>query len=154
MLIVILDERIKSFQMNADNSEHAGLTKLGEIVSQPQRELETFPNRNPDRDYVVELQTSEFSCLCPKTGQPDFAEILIRYVPDQKIVESKSLKLYLWTYRDQGVFHEHFTNQLLEDLLKALEPRWCRVEVNFNPRGGIGIVVTAEHGNPPEVVFS
>lgn len=140
--------------MNADNSEHAGLTKLGEIVSQPQRELETFPNRNPDRDYVVELQTSEFSCLCPKTGQPDFAEILIRYVPDQKIVESKSLKLYLWTYRDQGVFHEHFTNQLLEDLLKALEPRWCRVEVNFNPRGGIGIVVTAEHGNPPEVVFS
>ena len=140
--------------MSTNNPEHANLTKLGEGGTHPQRELETFPNRNPQGDYVVELQTSEFSCLCPKTGQPDFAEILIRYVPDECIVESKSLKLYLWTYRNEGVFHEHFANQLLDDLISALHPRWCRVEVNFNPRGGIGILVTAEHGSPPEVAFS
>ena len=140
--------------MSTNNPEHANLTKLGEGGTHPQRELETFPNRNPQRDYVVELQTSEFSCLCPKTGQPDFAEILIRYVPDECIVESKSLKLYLWTYRNEGVFHEHFANQLLDDLISALHPRWCRVEVNYNPRGGIGILVTAEHGSPPEVAFS
>ena len=140
--------------MSENNPEHAGLTKLGQGGTQPKRALEAFPNRNPERDYVVELRTSEFSCLCPKTGQPDFAEILIRYVPDQKIVESKSLKLYLWTYRDEGVFHEHFANLLLDDLVGALDPRWCRVEVSFNPRGGIGIVVTAEHGNPPEIALS
>ena len=94
--------------MNKPNPEHENLSKLGEGGTQPKRELETFPNRNPERDYVVELKTSEFTCICPKTGQPDFADILIRYVPEQKIVESKSLKLYLWTFRDQGTFHEHF----------------------------------------------
>ena len=136
--------------MNESNPEHANLTELGKGGTQPKRTLETFPNRNPDRDYLVELQTSEFSCLCPKTGQPDFAEIFIRYIPDQKIVESKSLKLYLWTYRDVGVFHEHFANLLLNDLVDALAPKWCRVEVDFNARGGIGIKVLAEHGTPPE----
>ena len=103
------------------NPEHEDLTKLGEGATQPKRELETFPNRNPER-HVVELRTNEFTCLCPKTGQPDFAEIFIRYVLDQKIVESKSLKLYLWTYRDEGVFHEHFANLLLNDLVDALPP--------------------------------
>ena len=132
--------------MTDSNPEHENLTKLGEGGTSPKRSLETFPNRNPERDYVVELNTSEFTCICPKTGQPDFAEIHIRYVPDEKIVESKSLKLYLWTFRDEGTFHEHFANRL--------NPRWCRVEVDFNARGGIGIVVTAEHGTPPEIAFS
>ena len=136
--------------MTENNPEHEDLTKLGEGTTRPKRELETFPNRDPERPYVIELRTSEFTCLCPKTGQPDFAEIFIRYVPDQKIVESKSLKLYLWSYRDEGVFHEHFANLLLNDLVDALAPKWCRVEVDFNARGGIGIRVLAEHGNPPE----
>ena len=140
--------------MNEQNPEHINLSKLGEGGTQPKRELETFPNRNPDRDYVVELNTSEFTCICPKTGQPDFAEIHIRYVPDQKIVESKSLKLYLWSFRDEGTFHEHFANRLLDDLVSSLNPRWCHVEVNFNARGGIGIIVRAEYGTPPEVAYS
>ena len=140
--------------MSEQNPEHLNLSKLGEGGTQPKRELETFPNRNPDRDYMVELNTSEFTCICPKTGQPDFAEIHIRYVPDQKIVESKSLKLYLWSFRDEGTFHEHFANLLLDDLVSALDPRWCHVEVNFNARGGIGIIVRAEHGTPPEVRYS
>jgi 7-cyano-7-deazaguanine reductase len=140
--------------MNTENPEHANLTELGKGGTQPKRSLETFPNRNPERDYLVELETSEFSCLCPKTGQPDFAHIFIRYTPNEKIVESKSLKLYLWTYRDEGVFHEHFANQLLTDLVDALAPKWCRVEVDFNARGGIGIVVTAEHGTPPDIALT
>ena len=140
--------------MNEANPEHKDLTKLGEGGTHPNRNLETFPNRNPERDYVVELKTDEFTCICPKTGQPDFAEILIRYVPDQKIVESKSLKLYLWSFRDEGTFHEHFANRLLDDLDEALNPRWCRVEVDFNARGGIGIIVSAEHGTPPAVAFA
>ena len=134
--------------MNQTNPEHENLSKLGEGGTHPNRTLETFPNRNAERDYVVELKTNEFTCLCPKTGQPDFAEIFIRYVPDQKIVESKSLKLYLWSFRDEGTFHEHFANRLLDDLVEALDPRWCRVEVDFNARGGIGIIVSAEHGTP------
>ena len=136
------------------NLEHENLSQLGQGGTKPTRELETFPNRNSERDYVVDLQTSEFTCICPKTGQPDYADIHIRYTPDQKIVESKSLKLYLWSFRDEGTFHEHFANRLLDDLVSALEPRWCRVEVNFNARGGIGIIVTAEHGTPPEVAYS
>jgi 7-cyano-7-deazaguanine reductase len=140
--------------MNQSNPEHENLSKLGEYKFLQNRTLETFPNRNPERDYVVELKTNEFTCLCPKTGQPDFAEIHIRYVPDQKIVESKSLKLYLWTFRDEGTFHEHFANRLLDDLVQALNPRWCRIEVDFNARGGIGIIVSAEHGTPPSVAFA
>ena len=92
------------FLMTDSNPEHENLTKLGEGGTSPKCSLETFPNRNPERDYVVELNTSEFTCICPKTGQPDFAEIHIRYVPDEKIVESKSLKLYLWTFRTKVLF--------------------------------------------------
>lgn len=132
-----------------NEQEHSSLTELGKGATRPSRNLETFPNKNPDRDYVVELRTNEFTCLCPATGQPDFAEIRIRYVPDQKIVESKSLKLYLWSYRNEGVFHEHFANLLLDDLTAALSPRWCLVETRFNARGGIAINVRAEHGAPP-----
>ncbi|MFP6900666.1 MAG: preQ(1) synthase [Opitutales bacterium] len=135
--------------MTLEPDDTAELTELGEGATQPQGKLETFPNHHVDRDYLVELDTEEFTCLCPVTGQPDFADIRICYVPDERLVESKSLKLYLWSYRDKGIFHEHFANVLLEDLVEALSPRWCEVEAKFNPRGGIGITVTAEHGAKP-----
>ena len=122
------------------------LSLLGESATRPGKKLETFSNRHPQRDYVVKLETEEFTCLCPATGQPDFARIAIEYIPDQRILESKSLKLYLWSYRDQGVFHEHVTNLILDDLVATLAPRWCRVRGDFSVRGGIGIKVTAEHG--------
>jgi len=121
-----------------------GLTLLGEGLK-PTKKLETFPNRNPDRDYVITLTTNEFTCLCPKTGQPDFAALTIQYTPDQRIVESKSLKLYLWSFRNEGVFHEHVTNVILDDLVKVLKPRWCKVVARFSVRGGIAIAVEAEH---------
>ena len=107
--------------------------------------LEAFPNKNPDRDYTVTLTTDEFTCLCPKTGQPDFAEITISYVPDEKIVESKSLKLYFQSYRNKGVFHEHAANKILDDIVEAIQPRWCGVQANFGIRGGITITVDAEY---------
>jgi 7-cyano-7-deazaguanine reductase len=107
--------------------------------------LEAFPNRNPERDYTVTLATDEFTCVCPKTGQPDFAAVTITYIPGEKIVESKSLKLYFQTYRNRGVFHEHVTNMILDDLVKAIHPRWCRVQADFGVRGGISITVEAEY---------
>ncbi len=116
----------------------------------PSRALETFPNHNKNRNYVVELKTEEFTCLCPATGQPDFATITIRYVPAEKIVESKSLKLYLWSFRNEGTFHEHVTNQILDDLVAALAPTWCEVVGEFGVRGGISIKVSAEHGVFPK----
>jgi 7-cyano-7-deazaguanine reductase len=131
-----------------DNHEDdllSGLTMLGHEVRQPSRKLETFPNQHPGRRYTVTLQTSEFTCVCPMTGQPDFATITIRYIPDQKIVESKSLKLYLWSYRNEGVFHEHVTNQILDDLVAALEPLSCEVTGAFNVRGGIALTVEARY---------
>ncbi len=121
------------------------LTLLGEGATRPSKKLETFPNRHPGRDYTVTLVTEEFTCVCPATGQPDFARITINYVPDQKIVESKSLKLYFWSYRDEGVFHEHVTNVILDDLIAALEPRRCEVIADFGVRGGIAIAVRAEY---------
>jgi len=125
---------------SADN----GLTILGH-PAKPSRKLETFPNRHPDRDYAVTLETDEFTCVCPVTGQPDFASLTIEYVPDRKIVESKSLKLYLESFRNEGVFHEHVTNTILDDLVKALAPRWCVVRGEFAARGGIAITVEAEY---------
>jgi 7-cyano-7-deazaguanine reductase len=126
------------------NNDLSGLTLLGK-PTKPMRKLETFPNRHPKRDYVITLQTEEFTCVCPKTGQPDFAKIKIQYIPDKKIIESKSLKLYLWSFRNEGVFHEHVTNIILDDLVAALQPRWCKVSAEFAVRGGIGIIVDAEH---------
>jgi 7-cyano-7-deazaguanine reductase len=123
----------------------SGLTLLGHEVRQPSRKLETFPNKHPGRRYTVTLETSEFTCVCPMTGQPDFATITIRYIPDQKIVESKSLKLYLWSYRNEGVFHEHVTNQILDDLVEALDPISCEVTGAFNVRGGIALTVEAKY---------
>ncbi len=130
----------------------AGLSMLGEGKTVPGRNLETFPNRHPERDYVVTLSTDEFTCMCPVTGQPDFATITIKYIPNRRIVESKSLKLYLWSYRNEGVFHEHVTNVILEDLVDALEPRWCEVTADFSVRGGIDISITAEYRHPESKV--
>ena len=125
-------------------SKERGLTILGH-PAKPSRKLETFPNRHPGRDYTVSLETDEFTCVCPVTGQPDFASLTIEYVPDRKIVESKSLKLYLESFRNEGVFHEHVTNTILDDLVKALAPRWCVVRGEFAARGGIAITVEAEY---------
>lgn len=121
------------------------LTLLGREVTESVRKLETFPNRHPGREYWVTLKTDEFTCVCPMTGQPDFATITIRYIPDQRIVESKSLKLYLWSYRNEGVFHEHVTNVILDDLVEALDPLRCEVTGEFNVRGGIAITVEASY---------
>jgi len=125
-------------------SDLAGLTLLGR-GAKPTKNLETFPNHHPARDYVVTLRSKEFSCVCPATGQPDFANIIIQYTPDEKILESKSLKLYLWSFSDQGVFHEHVTNVILDDLVNVLTPRWCKVTAEFAVRGGISITVEAEY---------
>lgn len=105
-----------------------------------------MPNPHPGRDYVVSCETSELTCLCPVTGQPDFATVRIEYVPDASIVELKSLKLYLWTYRDEGTFHEDVTNRILDDLVAAIAPRRMTVHTIWLPRGGITTEVTATHG--------
>jgi len=115
------------------------------MPSTPTRELQTFPNPNPERDYEIAFEAPEFTCLCPMTSQPDFATIRIRYVPDQKCVELKSLKLYLWSYRDEGTFHEAVTNRIANDLIAALEPRYLYVEGDFYVRGGIKTLVKVEH---------
>ena len=124
------------------------LTLLGQQVRKPVRKLETFPNRHPGREYTVRLEIKEFTCICPMTGQPDFAHLTIEYVPDERSVESKSLKLYLWSFRDEGHFHEHLTNTILDDLVSALEPICCKVVGDFNVRGGIYTTVVAEHRDP------
>ncbi|MEI7589791.1 MAG: preQ(1) synthase [Deltaproteobacteria bacterium] len=124
-----------------------GLTLLGandKSKNKPSKTLEKFPNHH-QRDYVVTLDTDEFTCLCPMTGQPDFAQVNIEYIPDKYIVESKSLKLYLQSYRNEGCFHEHVTNVVLDDLIKAIVPKWCKITMSFNIRGGIAITVSAEH---------
>lgn len=122
-----------------------GLTVLKKKGGGPSRMLEAFPNRHPERDYVVTLTTDEFTCVCPVTGQPDFARLTVQYIPDKLIVESKSLKLYFWSYRQEGVFHEHVTNAILDDLVAAIAPRWCKVKAEFAVRGGIAITVEAEY---------
>jgi len=111
----------------------------------PSRELEAFDNPRPERDYEIRFECPEFTCVCPVTGQPDFATIRIRYVPDRRCVELKSLKLYLWSFRDEGAFHEAVTNRILDDLVALLEPRKMSVEGDFYVRGGIHTVVEASH---------
>jgi 7-cyano-7-deazaguanine reductase len=108
-------------------------------------QLEVFDNPRPERDYVVRLECPEFTCVCPKTGQPDFAVLRIRYVPDRLCVELKSLKLYLFAFRDEGTYHEAVTNRILDDLVEACSPRWMEIEADFRVRGGIHTVVRAEH---------
>src|SRR5215467_12724726 len=115
------------------------------MSTKPGKALETFPNPKPDRDYVIRFDCPEFTCLCPKTGQPDFATIRVEYVPDAMCVELKSWKLYLWSYRDEAAFHEAVTNRILDDLVGAVSPRRARVEGAFNVRGGITTTIVAEH---------
>lgn len=112
----------------------------------PARILDTFPNPHPDRDYTVAFEAPEFTCLCPLTGQPDFAHFIIEYIPDELCVELKSLKLYLWSYRDEGAFHEDVTNRIFDDVVAAIDPRWVKIVGDWNVRGGIRTVVTVEHG--------
>jgi 7-cyano-7-deazaguanine reductase len=115
------------------------------MPSVPSRDLLAVDNPHPGRDYEVRCDTPEFTCLCPMTGQPDFATVTVTYVPDEKLVELKSLKLYLWSFRDTGAFHEDITNQILDDLVAAIAPRRMTVHTDWNVRGGIHTQVTASH---------
>lgn len=112
----------------------------------PSKTIVTFNNPNPERDYVITFDCPEFTCLCPMTGQPDFATFKIEYVPDKLCIELKSLKLYLWSYRNEGTYHEAVTNKILSDLVKACHPRWMEIKGQFNVRGGIATTITATHG--------
>ena len=118
------------------------------MSTQLSQALETFPNPSPERDYTIRIRVPEFTCLCPKTGQPDFATLQCDYVPDRLCVELKSLKLYVWSYRNEGAFHEAVTNKILADLVAACRPRFMRLTAEFNVRGGIYTTVVAEHRNP------
>lgn len=120
------------------------------MSTQPTKQLETFPNPRPGRPYEIFFDAPEFTCLCPLTGQPDFAHFKIRYVPNEKCVELKSLKLYFWSYRNEGAFHEDVTNRILDDIVNAIEPHYAEVVGDFFVRGGIRTVVTARHGRVPE----
>lgn len=115
------------------------------MSTEPSTTLDTFDNPNPERDYTIRIETPEFTCLCPMTGQPDFATIEIEYIADKLCLELKALKLYLWSYRDEGVFHEAVTNQILSDMVDAIAPRFMRVSADFNVRGGVYTSVIAEH---------
>jgi 7-cyano-7-deazaguanine reductase len=115
------------------------------MPSKPTKTLETFPNPAPRRDYRIHMEIPEFTCLCPKTGQPDFATLLLDYVPDKLCVELKSLKLYIWSFRNEGAFHEAVTNRILDDLVAATAPRYMRLTAKFYVRGGIFTTVVAQH---------
>jgi 7-cyano-7-deazaguanine reductase len=115
------------------------------MATRPSKEIDTFANPRPERDYEINMDCPEFTCVCPKTGQPDFATIKITYVPDQRCIELKALKLYLWSYRDEGAFHEAVINRILDDLVAACRPRTMTVVGDFNVRGGIHTTVTATH---------
>jgi len=112
---------------------------------QPSRKLETFPNPAPARDFRIHMEIPEFTCLCPKTGQPDFATLLLDYVPDKRCIELKSLKLYIWSFRNEGAFHEAVTNQILDDLVTAIKPRYLHLTARFYVRGGIFTTISAQH---------
>ncbi|MEK6245310.1 MAG: preQ(1) synthase [Pseudomonadota bacterium] len=115
------------------------------MPTRPSKRLQTFVNPSPRRDYRICMEIAEFTCLCPLTGQPDFATLSLEYIPERRCVELKSLKLYVWSYRNQGAFHEAVTNRILEDLVKATQPRFMRLTAKFNVRGGIYTSVVAEH---------
>lgn len=120
----------------------------GKPTALPTKQLETFPNPKAERDFHIHMEIPEFTCLCPKTGQPDFAIIYLDYIPDTLCVELKSLKLYMWSFRDEGCFHEAVTNQILDDLVGATQPKFMRVTAKFYVRGGIFTNVVAEHRKP------
>jgi 7-cyano-7-deazaguanine reductase len=118
------------------------------MSQQTSKVLDVFPNPKPSRDYTIHIESPEFTCLCPKTGQPDFATLKLEYIPDAFCVELKSWKIYLWSYRNEGGFHEDLTNKILDDLVETLNPRYIRLTADFNVRGGIYTTVTAEHQRP------
>ena len=118
------------------------------MSTQPSKTLETFDNPNPERDFTIRIKIPEFTCLCPKTGQPDFANFTIEYIADEKCVELKSLKMYMWSFREEGAFHEAVTNQILSDLVAATSPRFMRITGVFNVRGGIYTDVICDHQSP------
>jgi 7-cyano-7-deazaguanine reductase len=118
------------------------------MTALPSRDLETFPNPKPERDFHIHMEIPEFTCLCPKTGQPDFAHFTLDYIADQRCVELKSLKLYMWSYRDEGAFHEAVTNRILDDLVAATDPRFMRLTARWYVRGGVFTNVVAEHRQP------
>jgi 7-cyano-7-deazaguanine reductase len=126
-----------------------------EMSKSPSRALSTFPNPEPGRDYAIRMEIPEFTCLCPLTGQPDFATLALCYIPAQACLELKALKLYFWSYRNEGAFHEAVANRILDDLVRACQPRYMRLAARFNVRGGIRTTVVTEHhapdwaGNPP-----
>jgi 7-cyano-7-deazaguanine reductase len=115
------------------------------MATKPSKSLESFPNPSPRRDYLIRMQIPEFTCLCPMTGQPDFATLTLDYIPDRRCVELKSLKLYIWSYRNEGAFHEAVTNRICDDLVRLLSPRFLRLVARFYVRGGIFTSVVAEH---------
>ena len=118
------------------------------MPSQPSKDLETFPNPEPGRDYTIRIRVPEFTCLCPKTGQPDFATLHLEYVPDERCIELKSLKLSVWAFRNEGAIHEDVTNRILDDLVAACQPRFMRLRAEFGVRGGIYTDVIVEHRKP------
>ncbi len=118
------------------------------MPKQKSRTLETFANPKPERDFTVQMNIPEFTCLCPMTGQPDFATINIEYIPNALCIELKSIKLYMWSYRDQGAFHEAVTNNILDDLISVSKPKYMKISAKFNVRGGIYTTVVVEHRNP------
>jgi len=127
------------------------------MSTQPNRTLDVFPNPNPERDYTIHIRMPEFTCLCPKTGQPDFATLKLDYVPDQTCLELKALKLYIWSFRDVGAFHEAVTNQILDDFVRACSPRFMRLTSDFKVRGGLYTEVVADYQHadwqPPHPVL-
>ncbi|RTZ60460.1 MAG: NADPH-dependent 7-cyano-7-deazaguanine reductase QueF [Gammaproteobacteria bacterium] len=118
------------------------------MPTKPSKKLETFDNPNPGRDYVIRIRIPEFTCLCPKTGQPDFATLYLEYIADHTCVELKALKLYVWSFRDEGAFHEAITNRILDDLVQATRPRYMKLTADFNVRGGIFTTVVADYRKP------
>ena len=118
------------------------------MTNQSSKNLDIFPNPKPERDYTIHIELPEFTCLCPLTGQPDFAHIVLDYIPQDSCIELKSLKLYIWSFRDEGGFHEALTNQILDDIIEACSPRFARVTAKFNVRGGTYPTIVAEHSAP------
>jgi len=118
------------------------------MTTKPSKNIETFDNPRNSRDYTINITLPEFTCLCPKTGQPDFAKLFLEYIPNQKCIELKSLKLYIWSYRDKGAFHEAVTNQILDDLVNATNPKYMKLKAIFNVRGGVYTTVICDHKSP------
>ena len=118
------------------------------MSTKPSKKIDTFENPRISRDYSIKITLPEFTCLCPKTGQPDFAKIFLEYVPDKKCVELKSLKMYIWSYRDEGAFHEAVTNKILDDLVNATNPKYMKIKAVFNVRGGVYTTIVCDHKSP------